>query len=127
MVDLLHKEETHAVIGSAMEVHNLLGCGFLEAVYQEALEIEFAQRKIPFVPQRELPLIYKGHPLRKTYIVDFVVFDQIVVEIKAMDHLTSREEAQLLNYMKASDLVVGVLINFGAPKLERKRRVLTHQ
>ena len=125
MVDLLHKEETHAVIGSAMEVHNLLGCGFLEAVYQEALEIELTKREISFVAQYELPIYYKGEKLKKLYVVDFFVFDKIIVEIKAIDKLTSREEAQVMNYLKATGLEIGLLLNFGAEKLEWKRRVLT--
>lgn len=109
-----------------MEVHTELGPGFLEAVYQEALEIEFADRGIPFEAQKEMQVRYKGRPLKKTYISDFLAYGSVVVEIKAMNQLTSKEEAQILNYLKASGIEVGVLINFGASsKLEWSRHVWT--
>ena len=109
-----------------MEVYNELKPGFLEPIYQEALEIEFTDRKTPFQSQKELRVYYKGRLLKKTYVADFVVFDKIMVEIKALDRLTSREEAQLLNYLKATQSEVGVLINFGtANNLEWKRMVMT--
>ena len=126
MIDLLYKEEVYAIVGSAMEVYNQLGPGFLEAVYQEALEIEFAERGIPHRPQAELPISYKGRTLKKSYIADFLTFDSVVVEIKAQGSLTSHDEAQVINELKASGLEVGVLLNFGArSKLEWKRKVLT--
>ena len=108
-----------------MDVHRVLGCGFLEAVYQEAMGIELAERKIPFFPQVELSIQYKGRLLKKCYLVDFVVYEKIIVELKAQEQLTSREEAQILNYLKASGKEVGVLINFGAERLQWKRIVLT--
>jgi GxxExxY protein len=104
----------YAIAGAAMEVYNTLGTGFLEPVYQEALEIEMAARCIPFIPQKELRIFYKEHRLEKFYVADFLVFDKIAVEIKALDRLSSREQSQLLNYLKATGLEVGVLINFGA-------------
>jgi len=126
MVELLFNEEVYAIIGAAMAVYNELRPGFLEAVYQEALEIEFRERNIPFISQPELEVAYKGHPLKKYYVADFKVFDQIIVEIKAQDGLTSREEAQLINQLKASKSTVGILINFGcSDKLEWKRLVNT--
>jgi GxxExxY protein len=126
MSELILKQECYRIIGAAMEVYNTLGPGFLEAVYQEALEIELAARDICFVPQRELQILYKGQTLKKTYTADFLVFGQVIVEIKALNQLTSREEAQLLNYLKATGLSVGVLINFGhVEKLEWKRRAWT--
>ena len=126
MVDLLYKEEVYAIVGSAMEVYNQLGPGFLEAVYQEALEIEFTERGIANRPQAELPISYKGRTLKKFYIADFLAFDSIVVEIKAQVCLTSQDEAQMINELKASGFEVGVLLNFGAKsKLEWKRKVLT--
>jgi GxxExxY protein len=126
MTDLLYKDEVYAIVGAAMEVYNMLGPGFLEPVYQEALGIEFTSRGIPFEPQKELHISYKDHRLEQKYKPDFVVYGKIIVEIKALDRLTSREEAQLLNYLKATGLEVGVLINFGSDgKLEWKRRVQT--
>ncbi len=126
MVELICKEEVYAIVGAAMEVYNELGPGFLEAVYQEAMEMELAARGIPFESQKELHIYYKGRQLRKTYTADFLVVGKIIVEIKALDRLTSHEEAQLLNYLKATKLQVGVLINFGAArKLEWTRRVRT--
>ncbi len=126
MTELLCKEEVYAIVGAAMEVYNELGRGFLEAVYQEALEMELAARNIPFESQKELHISYKGRKLKKTYTADFLIVGKIIVEIKALDHLTSVDEAQLLNYLKATKLEVGVLINFGAArKLEWTRRVRT--
>jgi GxxExxY protein len=125
MVELIHEAETRAIIGAAMEVHNVLGCGFLEAVYHEALEHEFGDRGIPIVSQKELPVLYKGRRLNKVYVTDFVAFDKIIVEIKALDQLTSREQAQLMNYLKATGMEVGLLLNFGAEKLTWDRKVLT--
>jgi GxxExxY protein len=119
VAELILKQESYSIVGAAMEVYNTLGPGFLEAVYQEALEIELAARDIRFMSQKELCILYKGQKLKKTYIADFLIFDQIIVEIKALDQLTSRKEAQLLNYLKTTGLSVGLLINFGhAQKLE---------
>ena len=125
MVELIFKEEVYKVVGAAMNVYNELRPGFLEAVYQEALEIEFHNQNIPFISQPELPVLYKEHKLKKFYVADFLVNDQIIVEIKAQDGLTTREEAQVINQLKASKKSVGLLINFGHPdKLEWKRLVL---
>jgi GxxExxY protein len=108
-----------------MEVHKEQGCGFAEAVYQECMEMELAERKIPFIPLQEMFIHYKGRRLKKTYIADFFAYGKIIVEIKALDTLTPREEAQVINYPKTSGLQVGVLINFGGRSLEWKRIVLT--
>ena len=122
--DLLLKDEVYAIIGAAMEVHTEFGAGFLEGAYQEALEIEMGLRGIPFRPQCDLEIRYKGLVLKKAYCADFVCFDAIVVEIKAMRELGVREEAQLLNYLKATGLRVGLLINFGDQgRLDWKRLV----
>ncbi len=122
---LFHEDESYAIIGAAMEVYNQLGSGFLEAVYQEALAIEFGLRKVPFVEQQSIEIVYKAHPLRQRYIPDFVVYDRVIVEIKAIKQIGPNEEAQLLNYLKATGLPVGLLINFGAPgKLQWDRKVL---
>lgn len=125
MVELILKEEVFAIIGAAIEVHRVLGSGFLEPVYQEALEMESLSRILPFVSQKLLRIDYKGRLLKKEYIADLVYYNQIVVELKALDQLTGREESQLLNYLKATKMKVGLLINFGSsPKLEWKRFVL---
>lgn len=124
MPELLYKDEAYAIVGAAMEVYNVLGSGFLEAVYQEALAMELAARNIPREEQKELLIFYKGRQLEKTYTADFIAFEKIIIEIKALERLTSREEAQLLNYLKATGLELGLVINFGAVgKLEWKRMV----
>jgi len=123
--ELLLKDEVYAIVGAAMEVSNELGSGFLEAVYQEALGIELEERGIPFTAQVPIEVYYKARRLAKEYIPDFICFDQVIVEIKALKQLTSLEEAQLLNYLKASGKPVGVLLNFGSPRLEWKRMAFT--
>jgi GxxExxY protein len=126
MAELIYKDEVYAIIGAAMEVYNRLGPGFLEPVYQEALAVEMAYRTVPFREQAEIKIAYRGQPLKKTYIADYLCYDKIIVEIKAISSLTSREEAQTINYLKATRHKVGVLINFGAhPSLEWKRIVFT--
>lgn len=123
--DLLFKDEVYKIIGAAMEVSNELGCGFLEAVYEEALQLEFTEKEIPFISQKEIEIIYKGQKLTKKYYADFLCFNSIIVEIKAIKRITEIEEAQILNYLKATQLPLGVLINFGITRLEWKRYVLT--
>jgi GxxExxY protein len=128
MAELLLKDEVYAIVGAAMEVYNHLGPGFLEPVYQEAMEIETLERKIPTKPQCEIPVLYKGNRLKKIYIADLICFEQVIVEIKAIDVLTTREESQLINYLKATSLKVGLLINFGSyGKLEWRRLVYTEE
>ena len=122
----MRDKKTYAIIGAAIEVHKELGCGFLEAVYQEALEKEFGMQKIPFKSQPAVEILYKGKPLAKMYQPDFVCFDEIIVEIKAISGLTGNEEAQLINYLKATGLEIGLLINFGARSLEYKRLIFSH-
>jgi GxxExxY protein len=121
-MELLYKEEVFNIVGAAIEVHRELGPGFLEAVYQEALEIELKARDIPFESQKRLQLSYKGEQLQKEYVADLLVYDKIIVELKALDRLSGAEESQIINYLKATGLKVGVLINFGSDgKLEWKR------
>ena len=124
MTGLILKDEVYAVVGAAIEVHKELGLGFLEAVYQEAMEIELKLRGIPFEAQMPLTILYKGRGLKKEYVSDLVCYAQIIVELKALEGLSGKEEAQLLNYLKATGLRVGLLINFGnSTKLEWRRFV----
>jgi len=124
MTELILKEEVFAIVGAAIEVHRELGPGFLEAVYQEALEMEMKERGIPFEPQKPLRISYKGRLLSKEYCADLVCYGQIIVELKALDRMSGTEEAQILNYLKATGLRLGLLINFGSHgKLEWKRFV----
>jgi GxxExxY protein len=115
--------QTFAIIGAAMTVHRELGHGFLEAVYQEALQLELTSSGIPFAREVDLPIRYKQHLLATHYRADFVCFGSIIVEVKALAKIGGPEQAQILNYLKASGLAVGLLLNFGAPSLEHKRYV----
>ena len=117
--------QTFQIIGAAMEVHRLLHRGLLEAIYCEALAIEFGLRHIPFAAQSPLQMEYKGQRLTGIHKMDFVCFDTVVVEVKAVSALTPADEAQLLNYLAISRLERGLLVNFGGKSLEHKRRVLT--
>ena len=119
----MRDERTYRIIGAAMEVHKGLGHGFLEAVYQEALGREFTGQEIPFKSQPTIQISYKGQPLDKTYQPDFVCYEKVIVEIKALAELSGVEEAQLINYLKATGIKMGLLINFGAKSLEYKRLV----
>ena len=112
---------TYAITGAAMEVHQQLGCGFLEPVYQEAFAVELSKREIPFHREVKLPVFYKEIRLNTPYRVDFVCFDGVAVELKALARLSSTEEAQLINYLKASGHEIGLLLNFGARSMEYKR------
>lgn len=122
---ILFKQETYNIIGAAFEVYNELGCGFLESVYQEALQREMLLKDIPFNAQRPITLFYKNEPLQKQFIADLICYDSIIVELKAIPQTTIREESQLLNYLKATGLRLGLLINFGnEKKLMWKRMIL---
>jgi GxxExxY protein len=124
VTELILKDEVYAVVGAAIEVHKELGFGFLEPVYQEAMEIEPRLRNVPFQAQVPLMVLYKGQQLNKQYMADLVCYDKIIVELKALERFSGREEAQLLNYLKAAAFPVGLLINFGSlTKLEWKRFV----
>ena len=123
---VIHPEESYELVGACFEVYNRMGCGFLEAVYQECLEIELEHKGVPFVAQRELKLTYRERELRQRYVPDFVCYDRIILEIKALSQLTDEHNSQLLNYLHATDMELGLLVNFGHyPKLEYKRVVLT--
>ena len=113
---VLYPDEVFQIQGALFEVYRTMGAGFLEAVYQECLALEFGTRSVPFVAQRPLRLEYKGRVLRQSYTPDFICFDKIVVEIKALGALAPEHKAQLINYLKASGLRLGLLVNFGAPR-----------
>ena len=116
------KEETYRILGACFEVYNELGCGFLEPVYQECLEIELKRQEIQFESQKILKMNYKGKVLIKTYQADFVCFDNVIVEIKAVSRLTGEHRAQILKYIHATGKDVGLLVNFGHfPKIEHER------
>ena len=119
---VLFAEESYRIVGACFEVCNRMGCGFLEAVYQECLAIEFETQAIPFLPQPKQQLAYRGRPLTQTYQPDFVCFGRIVVELKAAGALCREHRAQVLNYLNASRFDLGLLVNFGSyPRLEHER------
>jgi len=125
MKEIILKEEVYAIVGAAMDVYWQLGRGFLEPVYQEALGVEFRRRRIPFAAQEEIVIFYKGEALKKKYSADFICYGQIIIELKALEGLCGRDVGQLLNYMKATRLNIGLLINFGSPvRLEWHRYVI---
>lgn len=125
MSKLIHEEETYKILGACFEVYREKGCGFLEAVYQECLEIEFGLQGILARSLVPLALTYKGRPLTKHYVADFVCFDQVLVELKAVSTLTDEHRAQVQNYLHSSGLRVGLLVNFGHfPKVQHERFVL---
>ena len=118
-MDYLYSEETYKLRGAIYEVYKEIGCGFLEGVYQECLESEFQLQGIQFESQRIIDIEYKGKILVKKYIPDFICFDKIIIEIKAVKELNNEHIAQVLNYLKASDMELGLLVNFGSyPKKE---------
>ncbi len=124
MTQLILKDEVYAIAGAAIEVHRELGPGFLESVYQEAMKLELSARSVPFEAEKPISIEYKGQRLSQNYFADLVCFEQIIVELKALSRLSGSEQAQVLNYLKATGFKVGVLINFGSRgKLEWKRFV----
>ena len=118
--NMLYQNEVYAILGAAMEVQNELGSGFLEMVYHEALNIEFNLRKIPFETEKLITVSYKGHLLEKNYRADLVCYDNIVVVLKSVEKIKSEHVAQLLNYLKATNLPMGILINFGEKPIQYK-------
>lgn len=124
--ELIFKDECYKIVGACFEVYNDKGCGFLESVYQECLEIENEYQQIPYRSQEELRLFYRGKELKQKFIPDFICFGQIIVEIKAVSKLTDEHRSQVINYLNATGYQLGLLINFGGhPKLEWERIVLT--
>ncbi|MFI5335244.1 MAG: GxxExxY protein [Opitutales bacterium] len=125
MNELIHPEESYKVIGACFEVYKEKGCGFLEAVFQECLEMELSDQGIPYLAQPSLKLNYKGRQLKQTYTPAFVCFDKIVLEIKSVSGLTDEHRAQVQNYLRATGHHLGLLVNFGHyPKVEWERIVL---
>lgn len=125
MTKLILEQETHRILGACFEVYREKGCGFVEPVYQECLELELASQGIEFLAQQELGLSYKGRALRQTYRTDLVCFGRVIVEIKAVSALTDEHRAQLMNYLRATGLKVGLLINFSHyPGVEHERFVM---
>jgi GxxExxY protein len=125
MSKLILEQETHRILGACFEVDKEKGCGFVEPVYQECLELELASQGIEFLAQEEIGLSYKGRPLRQTYRADFICFGKVLVEIKAVSALTDEHRAQVKNYMRATGLKVGLLINFSHyPGVEHERFVI---
>ena len=121
MDKIIHHDESFKIVGAAMEVHGIIGCGFTEHLYQEALEEEFRLRNIPYEREKTLHVSYKGKVLSKDFRPDFICYDKIIVELKAVDELIDEHFTQVYNYLKASGLQLGLLINFGNKSLEYKR------
>ena len=122
---ILFKKECYEIQGAIFDVYREMGCGFLEAVYQECLEKEVSKRSIPFVAQQELQLSYKGEPLQQTYRPDLICYGQIIVELKAVKDIAPEHKAQVINYLKATGMKLGLLVNFGTyPKASITRLAL---
>ena len=123
--NLIYPEESYKIMGDCFEVYKRMGCGFLENVYQECLEIEFGVRKIPFQTQQKIKLFYREQILTPIYKPDFICYDKIIVEIKAVSKIANEHKAQIINYLHATTFKLGILINFGHyPKVESERFVL---
>ena len=121
MDNLIYKEEAYKIIGAAMNVHKELGIGFLEPVYQEALAIELTSANIPFTKEQQIAIYYKEQKLNKYYQADFICYENIILEVKALNTLTTNHEAQMINYLVATKKPLGILINFGTKSLQTKR------
>ena len=125
MPNLIYKDESYTIMGACFTVYKEMGCGFLESVYQECLGIKFEFQNIPFESQKELRLTYRQRPLKRTFVPDFLCYDKIIVEIKAVSKLTNEHRAQIQNYLNDTDCKLGLLVNFGHyPKVEYERFVL---
>lgn len=120
-VEILYKEESFNIVGAAMEVHRIIGCGFTEPIYQKALEEEFKLRGIPYQREKTIHVTYKGKVLSRDFRPDFICYDKIIVELKAVDDLVDEHFSQVYNYLKATGLQLGLLINFGKKSLDHKR------
>ena len=118
---MIYPHEAYEIIGAAMEVHKTLGQGFLESVYQEAMEIEMSKRNIPFVPQTKIQILYKNVPMEHYFVADFVCYDKIIVELKSVSSILPEHEAQIINYLRATNFKLGILLNFNEESLFYKR------
>ncbi len=123
MADIFFKNESYLIIGASMEVHKKLGCGFLESVYSEALELEFKKADIPYEREEKLPVFYEEKPLNKYFRADFVCYNSIIIELKSSKYFVDADRQQTLNNVKATGFKLGLLINFGTPSLAYKRIV----
>jgi GxxExxY protein len=124
-VEIIYKEESYAIMGAYFEVYKNKGCGFVEPVYQDCMEIELELQKVSFIPQKKLTLSYKGRPLKHTYEPDFICYDKVILEIKAVSKLADEHRAQVQNYLRATGFKLGLLVNFGHyPKIEYERIVI---
>ena len=123
MAEIIYKVESYKIIGACLLVHKILGPGFLESVYAEALELEFKKFEIPYVKEKKLPVFYDGQKMKKYFIADFVCYDSIILELKATKFTTDSDIKQTLNNIKATQFKLGLLINFGTPSLSYKRIV----
>ena len=118
---MIYPNEAYEIIGAAMEVHNTLGQGFLESVYQEAMEIEMRKRNIPFTSQSKIQILYKDVPMEHYFVADFVCYDKIIVELKSVSTILPEHEAQIINYLRATGFKLGILLNFNEESLFFKR------
>lgn len=123
MTNIFFKEESYNIGGAIIAVHKALGCGFLERVYQDALEMEFKDRNIPYEREKEIQIMYKGKPLGEPYRADFVCYGKIIVELKAVEELCGVHRAQVVNYLKATGVKLGLLVNFGEERVRTERIV----
>lgn len=122
---IVYAEESYKIVGAAFEVYNKMGHGFLEAVYQECLELEFQKRGIPYEREKEIKIYYDGQELKQTYRADFVCYGKIIVELKAVSELNEAHHAQVYNYLHATCMKLGILLNFGnSEELEKDRIVI---
>lgn len=121
MVDILFKEESYEIVGACMKIHSALGSGYKEVIYQDALEVELLKREMPFEKEKRYQVVYEGVTLKHHFIADFVVYENIIIELKATKEIVNPFIAQTINYLKASGLKLGIIINFGLPSLEYKR------
>lgn len=123
MSNLFYRDESYKIRGALFAVHNELGCGFLERVYQDALEVEFRLRNIPYEREKLIHVMYKGHPLGEPYRADFVCYGKVIIELKSVSEILDVHRAQIINYLKATKMKLGFLVNFGEESLNIERMV----